>query len=159
MQCNAKNFSEIECDGLFLSDLSQFEAAPDVEDYEVPEESEDEADQDLSKCHQCIVCKDNFTSFAGVYTHCRLWISYDSTTRLEIPRNNSPSDLVSSCFQIERSWVQILAGYSGWPSHYNNVGCSARLKTSFELNPVTEGKQGTFPFLSESIFYFTSCHL
>ncbi len=31
---------------------------------------------------------------------------------------------------------------------YNNVGCSARLKTSFELNPVTEGKQRTFPFLS-----------
>ncbi len=27
-------------------------------------------------------------------------------------------------------------------------GCSARLKTSFELNPITEGKQGTFPFLS-----------
>ncbi len=35
---------------------------------------------------------------------------------------------------------------SGWPGHYNNVGCSARLKTSFELNPVTEGKQGTFYF-------------
>ncbi len=31
--------------------------------------------------------------------------------------------------------------------HYNNVGCSARLKTSFELNSVTEGKQWTFPFL------------
>ncbi len=31
--------------------------------------------------------------------------------------------------------------------HYNSVGCSARLKTSFELNLVTEGKQGTFPFL------------
>ncbi len=31
--------------------------------------------------------------------------------------------------------------------YYNNVGCSARLKTSFELNPVTEDKQGTFPFL------------
>ncbi len=36
--------------------------------------------------------------------------------------------------------------YSGWPCHYNNVGYSARLKTSFELNPVTEGKQGTFHF-------------
>ncbi len=38
--------------------------------------------------------------------------------------------------------------YSGWPGHYNNVRCSARLKTSFELNPDTEGKQWTFPFLS-----------
>ncbi len=35
----------------------------------------------------------------------------------------------------ERSWVQILGRYSGWPSHYINVGCSAMLKTSFELNP------------------------
>ncbi len=25
-------------------------------------------------------------------------------------------------------------------------GYSARLKSSFDLNPVTEGKQGTFPF-------------
>ncbi len=39
------------------------------------------------------------------------------------------------------SRVQIPARYSGWPGHYNNVGCSATLKTSFELNPVTEGKQ------------------
>ncbi len=37
--------------------------------------------------------------------------------------------------------------YSWWPSHCTNVGCSARLKTSVELNPVTKGKQGTFPFL------------
>ncbi len=38
-----------------------------------------------------------------------------------------------------------LVMYSGWTSHYNNnVGCSARLKINFELNPVTEGKQGTF---------------
>ncbi len=28
------------------------------------------------------------------------------------------------------------------------MGCSARLKTSFELNPVTEGKQGTLPYLT-----------
>ncbi len=33
----------------------------------------------------------------------------------------------------KRSWVQILARYSGWPGHYNNVGCSARLEISFEL--------------------------
>ncbi len=38
-----------------------------------------------------------------------------------------------------------------WPGHYNNLGCSARLKTIFELNPVTEAKQGNFPF------YLTSC--
>ncbi len=24
--------------------------------------------------------------------------------------------------------------YTGWPGHYNNVGCSARLEISFELN-------------------------
>ncbi len=46
----------------------------------------------------------------------------------------------STCFKAERSWVQIPARYSGWPGHYNNVGCSARLEISFELNPVTEGK-------------------
>ncbi len=45
------------------------------------------------------------------------------------------------CFQTE---VQICARYSG---HFNNVGCMAKLKTSFKLNPVTEGNQGTFPFL------------
>ncbi len=31
-------------------------------------------------------------------------------------------------------------GTSGWPGHYNNVGCSARLEISSELKPVTEGK-------------------
>ncbi len=30
--------------------------------------------------------------------------------------------------------------YSRCPGHYNNEGCSSRLKTSFVLNPVTEGK-------------------
>ncbi len=49
----------------------------------------------------------------------------------------------------QRYWVQIPAKYSGW-GHYNNVGCSARLETGFKLNPVTEGKQGTFPFLSQT---------
>ncbi len=39
-----------------------------------------------------------------------------------------------------RSLVQIPAMYSGWPGHYNNVGCLARLDISLELNPVTEGK-------------------
>ncbi len=34
----------------------------------------------------------------------------------------------------------------GTVGHYNDVGCSAWLKTSFELNPVTEGKKGTFLF-------------
>ncbi len=46
-----------------------------------------------------------------------------------------------------------MARYSGWPywpGHYNNVGSSARLKTSFELNLVTEGEQGTVPFLSSN---------
>ncbi len=32
-------------------------------------------------------------------------------------------------------------------NHYNKVGCKARLKSSFDLNPVTKGNQGTFPFL------------
>ncbi len=27
-----------------------------------------------------------------------------------------------------RCWVQILARYTGWPGHYNNVGCSAGWK-------------------------------
>ncbi len=31
--------------------------------------------------------------------------------------------------------------------HFINVGWSARLKTIFELNPVTEGKQETLPYL------------
>ncbi len=60
----------------------------------------------------------------------------------------------STCFQTQRSWVQILARYSEWHSHDNNVGCLVRLKTSFELNPVIEGKQGTclsFPYM------FSSC--
>ncbi len=40
-------------------------------------------------------------------------------------------------------------GFKSWPGTVGgpatiSVGCSARLKTSFELNPVTEGKQGTF---------------
>ncbi len=48
--------------------------------------------------------------------------------------------------QAEKSWVQILAKYCGRPSQYNNVGCLARLKTSFKLNHVTETKQGTFFF-------------
>ncbi len=38
--------------------------------------------------------------------------------------------------------------YSGWPSHYN-VGCLARLKTTFEFNLVTKGKQTTLPFPSQ----------
>ncbi len=50
--------------------------------------------------------------------------------------------------------VQILARYSGWPGHYNNEGYLARVKTSFELNPVTGGKQGTFPFLSYMFEHF-----
>ncbi len=45
---------------------------------------------------------------------------------------------LASLAQSERSWVQFPA------RHYNNVWHSTRLKTSFELNPVAEGKQGTF---------------
>ncbi len=33
-------------------------------------------------------------------------------------------------------------------SHYNNVGYTARLTSTFELHPVTEEKQGTFPSFS-----------
>ncbi len=39
---------------------------------------------------------------------------------------------------------------SGWPSHYKNVGCLARLKTSFKLNPVTEGKKRSFSLSQQS---------
>ncbi len=53
----------------------------------------------------------------------------------------------STCFKAERSLVQIPAWYSGWPGHYNNVGCSARLEISFVLKPVTEDKKGHFTLL------------
>ncbi len=43
--------------------------------------------------------------------------------------------------------------HSWWPSHYNNVGCSASLKTSFELNPVIKDTKLTFTFL----FNFSPC--
>ncbi len=59
--------------------------------------------------------------------------------------NNKKCWTESTCFQTEKSWVQIPARYSGCSSHYN-VGSSARLKTSFKLNHVTECKQGTFTF-------------
>ncbi len=42
--------------------------------------------------------------------------------------------------------VQTRSGKVG--GHYNNVEFSVKLKTSFQLYPVTEAKQGTFPFLS-----------
>ncbi len=35
----------------------------------------------------------------------------------------------------------------GGPGYFNTVRCSDRLKPSFELNPVTEDKQGIFSFL------------
>ncbi len=51
--------------------------------------------------------------------------------------------------------LAVLGSYPGqvqWcPGHYNNLGYSDKLKTSFELNSVTEGKQWTFlsfPFIS-----------
>ncbi len=53
----------------------------------------------------------------------------------------------------ERSWVQIPARYSGWSGHYNNVCCSARMKTNFELNPVTKGKQGTLPYITLMVLF------
>ncbi len=42
------------------------------------------------------------------------------------------------------------------PGHYYNVECSAKLKTSFELNPVSEVKQGIFhfTFLGDLIYVF-----
>ncbi len=42
----------------------------------------------------------------------------------------------SACLHI--SWYTL--AYSGWPGHYNNVGCSVKMEISFELNPVTECK-------------------
>ncbi len=53
---------------------------------------------------------------------------------LSIPANYGPG-------------FKILARYSGWPGLDNNMGCSARLKASFELNPVTDGKQLTLPYI------------
>ncbi len=43
------------------------------------------------------------------------------------------------------------------------MGCLNKLKTSFELNPATEGKDGTFPFLwplspaASSVSWYQSC--
>ncbi len=51
------------------------------------------------------------------------------------------------------------AKYSGWRSHYNNVGCMARLKTSFELNPVTGVNKGHFLTFSFLPCRHTSGHL
>ncbi len=50
----------------------------------------------------------------------------------------------------ERSCVQIPARYSGWPGHYNNVRCSARLEISFELN--------LFPRVNKVILLYFSAH-
>ncbi len=47
--------------------------------------------------------------------------------------------------------LEILGSNSG---HYHNVGGPARLKTTFELNPVTEGKQGTFSFYTHNFAFF-----
>ncbi len=56
---------------------------------------------------------------------------------------SSLASLAQSGEYLLQSW-EVLgsnpAKYSVWPGHYNNVGCSARLEISFELNPVTEGK-------------------
>ncbi len=38
--------------------------------------------------------------------------------------------------------------YSEWSICFNNVGCSATLKTNFEINIFTKSKQGNFPLLS-----------
>ncbi len=57
-------------------------------------------------------------------------------------QSSSPITKLTFCIFIET------CTNNRWPSHYNNVWCPARLKISFELNPVTKGKQGTFPFFS-----------
>ncbi len=40
--------------------------------------------------------------------------------------------------------------HSVWPGHYNNVGCSARLEISFELNLLLRVNKVT-------LLYFTKC--
>ncbi len=62
-----------------------------------------------------------------------------------------PSGLIIS---VRRALAYKLRGpgFKTWPGTvvawplYNNVECSARLKISCELNPVTEGKQGILHF-------------
>ncbi len=75
--------------------------------------------------------------------------------------------------ETSRGWVSMKTGFRthrlaslalsgehfkfvpGTVSGPGTVGCSARLKTSFELNPVTAGKQGTFPFLRYRVYWIT----
>ncbi len=41
---------------------------------------------------------------------------------------------------------------SGWPGHYNNVGCSARLEISFELNLLLRVNKVTLLYFISNIF-------
>ncbi len=60
--------------------------------------------------------------------------------------------------KAERSWVQIPARYSGWPGHYNNVGCSARLEISFELNLLQRVNKVTLLYCIDDIKGGVWCH-
>ncbi len=46
-----------------------------------------------------------------------------------------------------------LAKYSGWPGHYNNVGCSARLEISFELNLLPRVNKVTLLYFTFTFLY------
>ncbi len=69
----------------------------------------------------------SFTPTGNVYYH-RLVISYC---------------LVSS---VRRALAFKLRGL-WFKSQTGTLGCSAKLKTSFELNPFTDGKKGTFHYI------------
>ncbi len=58
------------------------------------------------------------------------------------------SGLISSVMRALSSKLRY-PEFKSWPGtvgHYSIVGCSARLKTSFELNPDTNSKQGTIHY-------------
>ncbi len=66
----------------------------------------------------------------------------------------TPTGIISSvrrALSFKRIGSGFKSRYSRWPGHYYNVGYSARLKISFQLNPLTKGKQRTFPFFHRDI--------
>ncbi len=70
-------------------------------------------------------------------TQYEYWIRVSNTIDIIVSKGDGLAAIGAkgaNCFKAERSWVQIRASYSGWPGHYNNVGCSARFEISFELN-------------------------
>ncbi len=73
----------------------------------------------------------------------------------------TPTSLASLALSTEHSRLhwEVLGWIPDTVGHLNNVGSSVRLKTSFEPNPITTGKQGTLPFLCFSWTQYTTRNL